>query len=74
MGCFGAPSPKRHMGWSNDEGFMKMIMARGGYLSSVDAAKLGTRLVKRKTKNGKDTFTGCSQLLKNSQCLCCSNF
>ena len=36
MGRFDGPTPKRHMGWSNDKGFMEELMGRGGFLSVAD--------------------------------------
>ena len=70
MRCFGGPSPKRHIGWSNDEGFMRQLMERGGFLSVADRDNLTARLAKRGTnKAGKSHFTGCKKLLKQSQLL-----
>ena len=67
MGKFGAPTPKRHMGWSNDEEFMQDLMARGGYLSTAECKEIGAaQLVRRgKNKGGVPTFTGAKQLKKS---------
>ena len=74
MGCFGGPSPKRHVGWSSDEGFMRQLMERGGFLSASDRDQLAARLAKRGTsKGGAGTFTGCKKLLKQSQNLVVSS-
>ena len=74
MGKFKGPSPKRHLGWSNDEEFMQQLMTRGGYLSVVERQALGeSRLCKRGNKAGKASFTGCKQLLKQSQIFVCNN-
>ena len=67
MGCFQGPSPKRHVGWSNDKGFMEELMAKGGFLSASDRMRLTTRLATTGVKNGMPTFTGCKQLMKKSQ-------
>ena len=72
MGKFNGPSPKRHLAWSNDCGFVQELVARGGYLSMVERQALLTRLAKRGTKNGKATFQGVKKTMKKSQPLCCS--
>ena len=62
MGKFGGPSPKRHVAWSNDEGFVQELLARGAYMSITERNALGaTKLVKRGHKNGVPTFTGCKK-------------
>ena len=69
-GKFGGLSPKRHLCWSNDEGFVAELLGRGGYLSATDWAKLSTRLTKKNGKlgpNGVPSFTGVKKLLKQSQ-------
>ena len=66
-GRFGAASPKRHLCWSNDEGFVNELLARGGYLSATDRAKIATRLSKKTMKHGVPAFTGVKKLLKQSQ-------
>ena len=72
MGKFGGPSPKRHLLWSNDEMFVRQVMARGGYLSNAEKDLLRTRLAKTRTRHGKTTFHGVKKKLKESQPLCCS--
>ena len=64
MGKFGGPSPKRHLLWSNDEMFVRQVMARGGYLSNAERDLLRTRLAKKRTQHGKSTFQG---VKKNSR-------
>ena len=67
MGKFGGPTPKRHMGWSNDEQFMQDLMARGGYMSVAERKDIGTAQLVRRGKNrgGMPTFTGAKQLKKS---------
>ena len=73
MGKFKGPSPKRHLGWSNDEEFMQQLMTRGGYLSSAERQRLGeSKLCKKSQRQGRPTFTGCKQLLKQSQSFICN--
>ena len=68
MGKFQGPSPKRHVGWSNDEQFMQQIVTRGGYLSISERQALGeSKLVRKVVKNGKPTFSGNKKLLRASQ-------
>ena len=69
MAKFGGPSPKRHLGWSNDEGFMQMLMDAGGYLSADERRSLGTtKTVKRGVSaSGGETYTGVKKFLKRSQ-------
>ena len=68
MGRFDGPTPKRHVGWSNDEEIMSQLMARGGFMSGADRLKFSARLVKKGyNKSGMPTFSGCKQLLKRSQ-------
>ena len=68
MGCFDGPTPKRHVGWSNDKGFMEELMGRGGFLSATDRSAMATTLVRRTiNKYGVPTFTGKKELLKQSQ-------
>ena len=74
MGKFGGPSPKRHLLWSNDEMFVRQVMARGGYLSNAERDLLRTSLAKKRTQHGKSTFQGVKKKLKESQPLCCSMF
>ena len=74
MGCFDGPTPKRHMGWSNDKGFMEELMGRGGFLSAADRNAMATKLVRRTiNKSGIPTFTGKKELLKRSQLLASTN-
>ena len=69
MGKFGGPSPKRHMGFSNDEEFMQQLMDRGGFMSLAERQALGeSKLTKKGSKFGCRTFTGCKKMLKQSQC------
>ena len=71
MGKFGGSTAKRHLGWSNDEGFMKDLMARGGFMNAEERRQIATSLVTRGTsKRGMPTFTGAKQL-KKSQTLAC---
>ena len=77
MGKFGGPSPKRHLGFSNDETFMTMLMRQGGYLSVQERLQLGkSKLTKRGVSGAtnKPTFTGCKKHLKQSQCPDCYFF
>ena len=68
MGKFQGPSPKRHVGWSNDEQFMQQIVTRGGYLSIPERQALGeSKLVRKDVKNGKKTFSGNKTALRASQ-------
>ena len=68
MGKFQGPTPKRHVGWSNDEQFMQQILTRGGYLSVHERQALGeSKLVRKGLKNGKATFSGNKRLLQASQ-------
>ena len=71
MACFGGPSPKRHVGWSNDKGFVEMIMDQGGYLSVDERRALGeSKLTKKGVSGmGKPTYTGVKKFLKQSQLL-----
>ena len=69
MGKFGGPSPKRHMGFSNDEEFMQQLMDRGGFMSLAERQALGeSKLTKKGSKFGCPAFTGCKKMLKQSQC------
>ena len=71
MGKFGGATAKRHLGWSNDEGFMRDLMARGGYMNAEERRQVAQSLVTRGTsKRGMPTFTGAKQL-KKSQTLVC---
>ena len=66
MGKFGGPSPKKHLGWSNDEEFMAQIIARGGFAERQAFGE--SKLVKKSSKSdGTMAFTGCKKLLKQSQ-------
>ena len=69
MAKFGGPSPKRHLGWSNDEGFIKMLMDSGGYLSAAERRALGEpKTVKRGVTAARgETYTGVKKFLKRSQ-------
>ena len=69
MGKFCGPSPKKHLGWSNDEEFMKGIVARGGFLTTAERDAFGqTKLVTKRSKaDGSMAFTGVKKLLKQSQ-------
>ncbi|CAJ1350123.1 unnamed protein product, partial [Effrenium voratum] len=74
MGVFGAPSAKRHCGWSNDEGFIGQLVAEGGYLSkrereAVTSAKLTRSYV---DEQGRRKFVGQKLQLKRSQPLSCT--
>ena len=74
MGKFGALTLKRHVGWSNDFGFMDSLMREGGWVSPAERQafgniKLATRGVSKKT--GKPTYTGCKKRLKQSQRFVC---
>ena len=67
MGVFGAPSAKRHCGWSNDEGFIGQLVAEGGYLSkrereAVTSAKLTRSYV---DEQGRRKFVGQKLQLKH---------
>ena len=69
MAKFGGPSPKRHLGFSNDANFIQQLLDRGGYLSQDERRALGeSRLTKRGVSSaGKTTYTGVKKFLKQSQ-------
>ena len=69
MAKYGAPTPKRELGWSNDETFMREIVAKGGYLSQAEKARLGKSMLATVGVNwaGKRTYSGVAKKLKNSQ-------
>ena len=70
MAKFGGPSPKRHVGWSNDKSFIQMLLDQGGYLSLDERRNAGhVKLVKRGHVDGKRTYTGIRKMLKQSQLL-----
>ena len=74
MAKFGGPTPKRHLGFSNDEEFMGTLMKHGGYLSIQERLRLGKSKLTKRGMSGttnKPTFTGCKKHLKQSQCLAC---
>ena len=72
MGKFGARSPKRHVGWSNDEEFIGALVSSGGYLSVAEKNKLGQHKLAKTVRKatGKVTYTGLKDNLKASQCPC----
>ena len=71
MAKYGAPSPKSQLGWSNDEAFIRKIVARGGYLSQAEKSQMvKVELAKRGVNMaGKATYTGVKKTLKQSQYL-----
>ena len=71
MAKFGAPSPKRQIGWSNDEDFIRRIVAQGGYLSQEEKKCLVNPALAKRGVNmaGKSTYTGVKKTLKESQYL-----
>eukprot|EP00439_Symbiodinium_sp_Y106_P019305 s4576_g2.t1 len=50
MGKFGGPSPKRHVAWSNDEGFVQELLARG--VAVVAPKHLNCRFIKEFVAEG----------------------
>ena len=72
MAKFGALSPKRHIGWSNDEDFIGGLVSSGGYLSEAEKAKLGEHKLAKTVRKacGKVTYTGLKENLKRSQHPC----
>ena len=71
MGKFGALTPKRQLGWSNDFKFIDGLVSSGGYLSAAEKEQLaGIKLaVSHTNKSGKTVYSGVKKNLKDSQLL-----
>lgn len=71
MGCFGGPTPKRHLILSNDARLIKSLEGRGGYLPKAKREQLqgGPLVTRHMDRRGILRTTGIKKKLKQSQCL-----
>ena len=71
MGKFGASTPKRQLGWSNDYDFIDGLVRSGGFLSAAEKQQLADvkLAVTHTNKHGKSVYTGVKKKLKESQLL-----
>lgn len=70
MGKFGSASPKMHVIWSNDFGFLEMVHARAGHMPRSEQKEKSEKLVKTYfDKQGNRRHVGIKNKLKNSQTL-----